>query len=62
MNNKIVTFLSEVKSELEKITWPKRDEFLGSTIVVLILTAFFAVVLGGMDTCFGALIKQFLRF
>lgn len=61
MNNKIVTFLSEVRSELEKITWPKREEFLGSTIVVLILIAFFAVILGGMDSVFGAVIKQLLR-
>ena len=56
--NTILSFITEVRSEFSKMVWPKRDEFLGSTIVVCILIAFFAVVLGGMDSLFGFLVKR----
>jgi preprotein translocase SecE subunit len=38
--------------------WPKKDEFLGSTLVVCILILFFAIILGGMDAFFGAVLKR----
>ncbi len=60
--SKILTFLSEVRAELRKITWPSRDELIGSTIIVCILVLVFAAILGGMDVAFSALIKQLIRF
>ena len=56
--NTILSFFSEVRVEFSKIIWPKRNEFLGSTIVVCILILFFAVILGGMDAFFGAVLKK----
>ncbi|PCI74246.1 preprotein translocase subunit SecE [Candidatus Dependentiae bacterium] len=56
--NTILSFFSEVQIEFGKIIWPKRNEFLGSTIVVCILILFFAVILGGMDAFFGAVLKK----
>ena len=32
-----VQFLQEVRSEFSKVAWPKKDEFVGATIVVLVL-------------------------
>jgi preprotein translocase subunit SecE len=58
---KVISFLAEVRAELEKITWPSREEFLGSTVVVCLLVAFFAVVLGAMDSIFSLLLKSVLR-
>jgi len=60
--NKILSFLSEVRAELKKITWPSRDELVGSTIIVCILVLVFAAILGGMDVAFSSLIKQLIRF
>ncbi len=54
----ILSFLSEVRLEFSKMIWPKRDEFLGSTLVVCILILFFAIILGGMDAFFGAVLKR----
>ncbi len=45
----VTQFLNGVKSELSKVVWPKWDEFVGSTIVVFVLVAFFAVYLFGLD-------------
>ena len=59
--NKIVTFLNEVKAELFKVTWPTRDELVGSAIIVCIVVAIFAVILGGMDAAFSYAIKQVIK-
>lgn len=42
-------FLNEVKIELGKVVWPKWDELVGSTIIVLVLVCIFAVYLGALD-------------
>ncbi|HBS48375.1 TPA: preprotein translocase subunit SecE [Candidatus Dependentiae bacterium] len=54
----VLTFLKEVRVELSKITWPTREELIGSTIIVLILVAFFATFLGVSDLGFSLLIKK----
>ncbi len=45
----VVQYLGEVKAEFSKVVWPKYAEFLGSTIVVLLLMTIFAVYLGIID-------------
>ena len=45
----VVQFLKEVRSELARIEWPRPNEFVGSTVVVLILVCLFAIFLGGVD-------------
>ena len=56
--SKIFTFLNEVKAEVYKINWPGRDELIGTVIVVLIVTAAFAAILGAMDAVFSLLLKK----
>ena len=55
-------FLSEVKIEVGKITWPKSDELIGSTIVVFILVIFFAILLGAVDFGFSTFIKKLFMY
>ena len=45
----IVTFLKEVRAEMARVEWPKTDEWLGATVVTLILVAFFTLYLGVVD-------------
>jgi len=59
--NKIFTFFNEVKGEVKKITWPGRDELVGSVMIVCILVIVFAAILGTMDTVFGALVKRIIN-
>lgn len=42
-------FLREVRTEMTKVTWPGWDELKGSTILVIVVSAFFAVYIGGID-------------
>jgi preprotein translocase subunit SecE len=38
-------FLSEVRSEMTKVSFPSRDEVISTTVVVLVTSAIFAVFL-----------------
>ena len=42
-------YLSEVRSEFRKITWPTQREYVGGTVGVLVIVAFLTLVLGLID-------------
>ncbi|HWO89483.1 MAG TPA: preprotein translocase subunit SecE [Gemmatimonadales bacterium] len=44
-----VQFLVEVRSEVQKITWPSKDEVRRLTLVILGFVVFMAVLIGLMD-------------
>lgn len=48
----VLSFFSEVKLELTKVTWPKRDEVVKLTLIVLIVSALFGLYVGGLDLGF----------
>ena len=54
-------FLREVRAELLKVVWPKYDEFVGSTIVVLLLVCAFAIYLGGVDLGLSQLARYIFK-
>lgn len=41
----IGTFVKEVRVELSKIVWPTREEFIGATVVALIVILAFTLFL-----------------
>lgn len=53
----IPTFLSEVKAEMKKVSFPSRDEVVGTTIVVLVTSVIFAVYLWLADQVIVRLFK-----
>ena len=55
----VKSFLSDVRSEIGKITWPSFDEFLGHMVVVFVSVAFSSVVLGLMDYLFTFVLTWF---
>ena len=42
-------FLTEVRNEMKRVTWPSRREVYATTIVVIITSAFFGLYLFGLD-------------
>lgn len=58
--NKFWTFINETRSEVKKITWPSRDELVGSVIIVCLLVVVFAAILGTMDGIFGYAIRNYI--
>ena len=59
--NQAMTFLTEAKVELKKVTWPSRKEATGGTIVVLIAVFIIGVYLGIVDVGLSELIKVLIR-
>jgi len=43
------TFLSDVKTELKKTSWPSRKEVYGTTLVVIVTVFFFGFYLALVD-------------
>jgi preprotein translocase subunit SecE len=55
------TFLSEVRAEMKKVTWPSRQEVQATTVVVIAATFFFGFYLYGLDLGFSWLISLILK-
>jgi preprotein translocase subunit SecE len=54
-------FLREVRVELQKVTFPTRQETVGSTVVVLVLTVIMAIYLGFSDWALARIVQMLLR-
>lgn len=48
-------FFKEVRIELSRVVWPKWDEFVGSTVIVIFLVIVSALYLGFFDLLFSRL-------
>jgi len=53
----IPRFLREVRSEMTKVSFPSRDEVVGTTIVVLVTSFIFAFYLWAADLVIVQLFK-----
>ena len=58
---KVTGFIKESKAELQKVTWPTKQELFMNTIVVLIAVVLVAVSIWIADTVFSILIRTILR-
>ena len=54
---KIEKFLREVMAELKKVTWPTKDELVGSTIVTIVVSLIVAVFIGIVDRILSFIIQ-----
>jgi preprotein translocase subunit SecE len=52
-----VGFLKEVQDELKKVVWPTRDEAIRLTGVVILVSVFVGLFLGGADLILTKLIE-----
>jgi len=50
-------FLTEVRAELKKVTWPSRKEVYSTTLVVIATSIFFGFYLWGLDIVFSRLLS-----
>ncbi len=56
-------FFRETQSEMKKVTWPTKNEVVGTTVVVIAATLVFALFLWGCDLVFYKAIDfLFTRF
>ena len=47
--NRSRTFLTEVRNELKRVTWPSQKEVYATTVMVILVSAFFGLFLWVVD-------------
>jgi preprotein translocase subunit SecE len=56
-------FLTEVRNEMKRVTWPSRKEVYATTVVVILTSMFFGLYLFGVDLLLSAAMQRvFQRF
>ncbi len=60
MLGKAKEFLSEVKVEVKKVTWPSRKDAMGGTMVVMVVVLIIAVFLGIVDTILSKIVEALI--
>ena len=53
---KVITYFKGVKNEWSKVSWPTRKQVGVETVIVLLVVAFFTIVVYFMDIIFKALL------
>jgi preprotein translocase subunit SecE len=54
-------FLTDVRAELRRVTWPSRKEVYATTIVVIITSVFFGTYLWGLDLILAQAVAWLFR-
>jgi preprotein translocase subunit SecE len=57
---KLLLFLKEVQLETKKVNWPKRQDTIKHTIVVILFSVAVATILSLFDLVFTSLMKRFI--
>jgi preprotein translocase subunit SecE len=61
MYERAMVFLQEVRSELLRVNWPTKDELVGSTSVVIVITIILAIFVGLVDLILSSGVSLLLR-
>jgi preprotein translocase subunit SecE len=61
MIKKVQSFGAEVRQEMQKVTWPSREELIGSTGVVLGTMLLLSVFIGVVDFIMTSALSLVLR-
>ncbi len=56
-----ITFLKETRDELKKVVWPKKQEVVRLTIVVITISIIVGSLLGGLDFVFTKLLEIVIK-
>jgi preprotein translocase subunit SecE len=60
MKEKILGFFTDVVKEMNKVTWPKKDDLRDSTVIVLVVCLIVAAFVYVIDSAIGGLLRLFL--
>jgi len=60
MKEKIIGFFTDVVKEMNKVTWPKKDDLQDSTVIVLVVCLLIAAFVYVVDLAIGGILRLFL--
>jgi preprotein translocase subunit SecE len=56
------TFLVEVRNEMRRVTWPSGREVYATTVVVILVSAFFGVYIWVLDIGLNLVVGRIFKF
>jgi len=59
--NKIIEYIKGVYLEMKRVSWPTRNEIVSSTVIVILVSVFVALVIFVLDRIFTALLGIVIR-
>ncbi|HID93100.1 MAG TPA: preprotein translocase subunit SecE [bacterium (Candidatus Stahlbacteria)] len=59
--DRIKKLVGEIRLELSRVTWPRKEELWGSTLIVILVSTFLAIIIGAMDIIFSHMIKGIIK-
>ncbi len=62
MKEKIIGFFTDVVKEMNKVTWPKKDDLRDSTVIVLVVCLIIAGFVYLVDTAVSTGLRFVLEF
>ena len=60
MKEKIINFFTDIAKEMEKVTWPTREELSESTKIVIVTTLVISAFTWLVDTALSEVLKAIL--
>jgi preprotein translocase subunit SecE len=60
MITKPIQYIKEAQVEIQKVTWPTRQQSLQYTAIVVIISVAATIILGGLDLLFNYILTQFI--
>ncbi|KAA3610244.1 MAG: preprotein translocase subunit SecE [Calditrichaeota bacterium] len=57
MIKKIQMFIENVQKEMSKVSWPSRDELMNSSVIVVVVSALFAIYIFFADLIISKLVE-----
>ena len=59
--NKLIQYLQETKNELKEVVFPTTSQTITFTVLVILISTFVAITLGGIDRGFTALLSKIVN-
>ncbi|OGG43584.1 preprotein translocase subunit SecE [Candidatus Kaiserbacteria bacterium RIFCSPHIGHO2_01_FULL_48_10] len=57
----MIEYLKSSREEIKKVTWPTRQQLIRDTLIVIGISIFLAVFLGGLDYLLSEGLKELLK-
>jgi preprotein translocase subunit SecE len=61
MFERITNYLKGVRSEVDRVSWPTRNEVISFTVLILVLVVILTIYIWGVDTIIQAVIRFFVQ-
>lgn len=61
MKEKVIGFFTDVVKEMNKVTWPKKDDLRESTVIVLVVCLIVAGFVYVVDNAVSGILRELLK-